>query len=61
MHAKKYFSTKHQLSEGFFLGIIQDLISKVLFEKKVLTNIMILIYYILGSSICFKIIKNLKK
>ena len=43
--------------EGFFLGIFQDLISNVLFEKKNLTNVMILIYYYTGEFCCFKIIK----
>ena len=45
-------------SEGFFWGIFQDLITKVLFWKKLWTNIRILIYYYTGEFYCFKIIKT---
>ena len=44
--------------EGFFWGIFQDLITKVLFEKSYEQIFEILIYFYIDEFYCFKIIKT---
>ena len=47
--------------EGSFLGIFQDLIIKVLFEKSSELILKILIYYYIDEFCCFKMIRKESK
>ena len=51
----KFWVLRNFLNEGSFLGIFQDLITKVLFEKSSELIFKILIYYYIDEFCCFKI------